>query len=105
MIAALKTAWAFVSGNPKTVAVAAVLVALAFGVGFWQGIGYGKDNVKAAVGQATTEHMQQSQQGVINAARKLQDAEDAINASPPSDDGALAPVLRGQLDRMRNAQH
>ena len=84
-------------------AAVALLLAVAgsYKIAFDKGEAAGSNKCKAAVAGATADALAKSQKGIINAGKKLQSAEDKINAAPPGDDGPLAPVLRSQLERMR----
>lgn len=61
----------------------------------------GGEACRAAVATATADNLKKSQGRILNAQKKTQNAEDAINSAPAGDDGPLSPVLRDQLVRMR----
>lgn len=76
-------------------------VAASYNIAYNKGHAAGESECAAAVNAATAKAAEKSKRGILDAAKNLQKTEDEINASPESDNGSLAPVLRQQLGRMQ----
>jgi len=82
-----------------------LLVAGSYWLAYEKGYDAGKTKVESAVSMAALDAADDAEKGAADALKNLETDTNEIFRATPDGDGPIAPVLRGQLDRMRHAQN